>query len=735
MHEKSPDWRILCNLDFSLTGVVAKPLLRSFWTSSSAPIHHLSIHAGVVLGRRLVLSAMASNLPTHSIGVPRKAIGRKAVGSGVARSSSTISSTGSINSALPQPNVRPNGLILEHSSLPETTSPSPAYFDIRLHQSSAPMPNHHQEASESLQGTHQLERVTSTRSTASAASTVVSPWPTSPGGVSSYSTPATTPSLSRTTTGVSSASPLSALSPTMQRFSSVGHHPVAPHLPTCDQCRARILPNVSIFYCLICSTGGSSARFCVYCYTTGSAATGHSHHDPSFYVTESDPEVEPPQSTKTGALHKSSVPTNLWIVRRSATGRIWYQHRATGYRTHLQPFLTTVPPPTVPAGWEARSTPDGKKYYFNASTGASSWSIPTVKALPAGWIEIRTPDCRPFYVHQEHQLACWEKPGESPSTSIAEISPSTAGYVKSKNSGSSSNAVHGVAAAGAAVTLASSVVQLADAADLSPQGIISATVAAAKLTHHGAKLAGRKMNKLAKSKQIRRASKIFGSAAVLASIAGGDDFEYSGDCEDVEGGATEYDDAGTECGEVIAAEEQYPYQPQYTEATYQTSYIPMVPVYEQPAPVTYQCVPDTLALQPSVDEQQAYCPPPEEPAPVADNVHVTETIIHNETTIQEIYTECSQPPPPSEAMESQTPAPDACAPPLYDAPPAVGIIQTCDYMPPPDGTRCSTVKPPTELTQDDGTVPPLVFQPLLAGPMMVSPPAEQNGVIFAPTYV
>ena len=42
----------------------------------------------------------------------------------------------------------------------------------------------------------------------------------------------------------------------------------------------------------------------------------------------------------------------------------------------------------------------------------------------------------------------------------------------------------------------------------------------------------------------------------------------------------------------------------------------------------------------------------------------------------------------------------------------------------------NTLIPPSE----DDSVSPLVFEPVLAGPMMVAPPAEQNGVIFAPKY-
>lgn len=141
--------------------------------------------------------------------------------------------------------------------------------------------------------------------------------------------------------------------------------------------------------CLPCST----VKYCAHCYPIASPTH---HHGPSNFVSQRD-----------------ILQTQLgggWTQRKSSAGRIWYHH--TRSNTHsfefpqsalgspeAQPSPTTQGPiqnpikpgnprrattggissgPTgpLPPGWEARKTPDGRRYYANHSTKQTSWQRP-----------------------------------------------------------------------------------------------------------------------------------------------------------------------------------------------------------------------------------------------------------------------------------------------------------------------------------------------------------------------
>jgi hypothetical protein len=677
-----------------------------------------------------------------------------------------------------------------------------------------------------------MERITPVKSFESilSSSPEASGWTTSPGSTSSYQSGYTTP-LSKSSTGpirTVYAGETTVLARSMSQSSSASS---PPELPTCNQCRAVILPNLSIYDCLICSTGGISTKFCVYCFSKGVASAGHLQHDQSYYASKSDPAAEQEQEQKTtvGSAFVIPVPAHIWEVKKNAVGRIWYQHRVTGYSTHIRPYAAAVPAANLPVDWEVRSNPDGKKYYYHSSTGVSSWKRPSASSLPTGWREVRTPDSVSFYVHDALQLACWERPGQLPKTA-ADMQALATGTEKmsrssrGKKSAGKPAAVHGVAAAGAAVTLASSITQLSDAADLSSQGIISATIAAAKLTSHGAKFAGKKMrlSKLANSRKLRMASKIFGHASNLASIGDEDRFDGGEDYEGSDDSGTECGDDSAQCGEETVIAETEHYQESFT-ATYQDSYegySPMEPIYEQPpvVPLAYEPGLETVQLlevaedpsnvqseQPPImvnnvyDTETVVC---NEETTVeqanVENVYVTETVVCNEeTTVEQANVEVNENvqneimvnenvqndiqitenlqenmivndntqlngystveeqtinnfqttevvapiEPPLEIWVSPTAGLPSVAMPEYYPPPVYDPVITAQPPPSedmPTGMLQGEVYPPmvpqAGPAQDD-SVPPLVFNPVLAGPMMVNPPAEQNGVVFAPIYV
>ncbi|KAL2203305.1 hypothetical protein CC79DRAFT_1216881 [Sarocladium strictum] len=109
----------------------------------------------------------------------------------------------------------------------------------------------------------------------------------------------------------------------------------------------------------------------------------------------------------------SGVPAHLWTVKRNVTGTFWYTHNATGYKTHIKPHVSVVGSTWLPPGWNERRTPDGRTFFFNSTTRATSWVRP-VNSLPPGWRELRTPDLVPYYVHDGMALAAWERPGQQP---------------------------------------------------------------------------------------------------------------------------------------------------------------------------------------------------------------------------------------------------------------------------------------------------------------------------------
>jgi hypothetical protein len=308
----------------------------------------------------------------------------------------------------------------------------------------------------------------------------------------------------------------------------------------------------------------------------------------------SDPLV--PESANYGANGGSagssglSVLPNQWAVHRNAAGRFWYEHRTTGFRTHVRPLTAVVSTSSLPTGWKVHVNSDGRKYYANVETGVKLFTPPVLPVLPSGWKEVRTPDGTPFFVCEALQLACWERPGEQPKASREQLititglhnsangSRKNTGSIPSTNAQtkpgtaqgakpvmvqeakpvivqgaelatiqevkpgrtkmrrpSKSTVVQGVAAAGAAVDVALNIAQLASAASLTPSGVFTATKAAARLTTQGVKFAGKKI-KMRKS-TFRRAGKLINTVSVLT----GDD---NGDCN---GDGDDFDDGGSDC--------------------------------------------------------------------------------------------------------------------------------------------------------------------------------------------
>ena len=91
-----------------------------------------------------------------------------------------------------------------------------------------------------------------------------------------------------------------------------------------------------------------------------------------------------------------------------------------------------LPVTVLPAGWTEHVDPaTGRKFYYQKSTGATTWTAPppapgTPGALPAGWTEhFDAPRGKPFYFHQATGKTQWEKPdaAAAPAAKAAAAAP------------------------------------------------------------------------------------------------------------------------------------------------------------------------------------------------------------------------------------------------------------------------------------------------------------------------
>lgn len=207
--------------------------------------------------------------------------------------------------------------------------------------------------------------------------------------------------------------------------------------------------------------------------------------------------------------HNTGVPMNIWTIRKNVAGRLWYTHNATGYKTHIKPSPEAVLAFSgLPPNWEERLTPDGRTFYFNARSGASSWTKPS-DSLPSGWKVLKTPDLVPFYVNEALCLSTWDRPGEQPKSRLGQ--GGKVSFKRPVNTGS-----------GPPSTMTESI-------DLSAANFMAATKAAARLTGQGVKIAGRKMGDLSKPNNLRRMSRLMVQANNLTNGGSGDN---SGGYED-----------------------------------------------------------------------------------------------------------------------------------------------------------------------------------------------------------
>ncbi|KAM5352792.1 hypothetical protein ACJ41O_005514 [Fusarium nematophilum] len=465
-----------------------------------------------------------------------------------------------------QPQHQPHPSIAANSTTP--TQPNPAHHVI---------PSEHAVKSPASP-THQLQHVMSDLSSFSLASADDGRHPSFSSTSTGVATPGTTVTTPSTLASPKWESASVSLATQKVPAPGLGRVPSglnATHSQACNHCRKAIPSNVSIYTCLVCSTAQITTAFCVWCFTSN-AATSHPH-DKSYYVTESDPRVQP------------SAPdpiTHLWTIRKNVSGRIWYTHNSTGLKTHIKPTAAALSGFSgLPEGWETRKTPDGRTFFFNRRMGASSWTKPA-NSLPDGWKELRTPDLMPFYVNEKLGLSTWDRPGQQPRQRQGH---STRAVVnRSKPGQRSAGHAHNQSAA---------------------DSVLSATINAARLTGVGVEMASRQVGKLGKKKNWKKMGRMMTQVGGL-----GDGFDSDGgygEQSDEEGYENEGESGGLQ-GQGQAAQYQQTQQPDYPQQQQQPAMaqgnqpqpVFQQPVYEQQPSYQYPTQQEQPVFEPQQQQQQ-----------------------------------------------------------------------------------------------------------------------------------
>lgn len=123
------------------------------------------------------------------------------------------------------------------------------------------------------------------------------------------------------------------------------------------------------------------------------------------------------------------------VHQQSETG--WWEGSTSGRRGWFPSNFTTALGEGLKQKWIQQKTAKGQTYYYNLSTGESSWEKPDEheddledrrasvisvsekpeKTLPEGWTEHETPDGRVFYFNKTTKQASWTHPSDDMETS------------------------------------------------------------------------------------------------------------------------------------------------------------------------------------------------------------------------------------------------------------------------------------------------------------------------------
>ncbi|KAH7381059.1 hypothetical protein BKA64DRAFT_685576 [Cadophora sp. MPI-SDFR-AT-0126] len=464
-----------------------------------------------------------------------------------------------------------------------------------------------------------------------------------------------------------------------------------------------------------------------------------------------------------------------WTSAYDPDGRIFYMNHITKTSSWDRPQSKPTP---LLSGWAERTTPDGKVYYFHFASQLTTWERPSA---PEPILIPQMSPKSPQPIILERQLSSASTDSTFEQQPISPLSPGieweTSDYNSVRSSRRRSNFSLSSLGSGTSKTMSKIKLPSSASSNVMVKGTVKGTKSAAKLGIKGAKITG---------KAIKDNRKVIGLTLKVANLVlknttgidmggleglmegGGDvgEVEIDEGCEDVQddGGEVEEEGGGEENDEVVVdfstvdcegIDEVYvdgttiddtgAQDMQSSEVVAETSESTIIieeTTTEQITTVEETTVQETIiSEQLTVEQQAAYSGAFSGESLWTEDAIVQETTVQ-ETTIEQITVQ------ETTFVETET----SCTISEETSTTVVTTeVDTIEYTtisettetqemvvnpPPPD--MPPTVEPFSPMTQDPAPpVPmePFVFAPILAGPMMVEPPAESNGVIFAPTYV
>ncbi|KPM41787.1 hypothetical protein AK830_g4768 [Neonectria ditissima] len=133
--------------------------------------------------------------------------------------------------------------------------------------------------------------------------------------------------------------------------------------------------------------------------------------EPYISSAPTSPQVSSSPLSTIGSLDSLPPLPPDWEQRFTPDGRPYYANYNTQATTWERP--APIPLYPLPPGWEERTTPDGRTYYANYNTQATTWERPAptpLPPLPSEWEVRLTPDGRAYYVNHNTQTTTWERP-------------------------------------------------------------------------------------------------------------------------------------------------------------------------------------------------------------------------------------------------------------------------------------------------------------------------------------
>jgi len=139
-----------------------------------------------------------------------------------------------------------------------------------------------------------------------------------------------------------------------------------------------------------------------------------------------------PPGTQAPTVSPVSSSASDWSKATAPDGRTYYYNKATKQTSWKDPNGPTEEPKESADDWKEAVAKDGRKYYYNRVTKETSWKIPEIMKkkledpgqssapvttetsgetpLPTDWREATAPDGRKYYHNIKTKATSWKRP-------------------------------------------------------------------------------------------------------------------------------------------------------------------------------------------------------------------------------------------------------------------------------------------------------------------------------------